>query len=70
MSLQPAPLLKQPDGPGRWIHWPSKDSQFPLSYVTVEESPTIGRVCHELKQGGCAQCGYSDWNGAWRRLRN
>lgn len=52
-----------PTHAGVWWHkrHPTDD---PFNYY-IQESPTMGRYCYWLKQGGCAQMGYSDWSGQW-----
>lgn len=52
-----------PDGPGWYAVFPAVGGAVNL--VEVTETPSSGRICRALRQGGHALCGFQSWSGRY-----
>lgn len=55
---------------GQWINDEDFEAvveigRLGLKDVSVTETPSAGRMCRELRMGGCAQTGFASWSGMW-----
>lgn len=55
-----------PDGEGSWEY--RRGALFMARKVLVEDGPSSGRFCRELRMGGSMRCGFAPWSGQWRRV--